>query len=279
MLVTDFIQLFKTGLAHSSSTPVLDAQVLLAFVLQKDKTWVISHPDEPLGAAQEQHLIELLGKVKEGIPLPYIIGKSYFYNLEFFINPSVLIPRPETELLVEKAIAWLKDKQKDTMGIDIGTGSGCIAITLASQIKNITMIASDVSSVALQVARKNALYHAVQSRIHFVQADLLSPFATRYDLICANLPYIPTSTLHGLQVFNREPSLALDGGADGLQYFRPFLQTVPAYLKTQGLILLEIEATQGARVHQLARQVFPQAAIETLHDLAGHPRLISIQIF
>jgi release factor glutamine methyltransferase len=277
MLVQDFIQLFQIELANSSTTPVLDAQVLLAFSLHKDRTWVISHSEESLETDQEQSLTNLLVRVKEGISIPYLIGKWYFYGLDFFINQSVLIPRPETELLVEKAITWLNIKQDKALGIDIGTGSGCIAISLATQIQNLSMIASDVSPAALQVARKNAFYHKVQSRIRFIQADLMPPIATRYDLICANLPYIPTSTLKHLQVFKREPGLSLNGGADGLQYIRPLLQIAPIYLHTHGLILLEIEANQGNVVHQLARKYFPQAVIETLHDFAGHPRLVSIQ--
>ena len=277
MLVFEIIRLFQSELGNFSKTPVLDAQVLVAFGLQKTRTWVISHLEESLEAPQEKCLYDLLGKVRNGEPLPYIIGKWHFYHLEFFINQSVLIPRPETELLIEKAIAWLNAKPRKCLGVDIGTGSGCIAVTLATQIKNLSMIASDVSSAALQVTKQNSLYHGVQSRLHLVQADLFPPLSTRYDLICANLPYIPTSTLHGLQVFRREPSLALDGGPDGLQYLRPYLQSAVDYLKPAGLLLCEIEATQGFSVFEIAKQNFPHSDIAIHHDLAGHQRLLSIQ--
>lgn len=251
--------------------------MLLAHILGVNRTWIMAHPETLLSPIQMQHLNRLLTRLKKGEPLPYVIGRREFFGLIFQVTPDVLIPRPETELLVEEALAWLGARPERRSAADVGTGSGCVAITLAVHIPDLQVSASDLSPAALQIASANAEEHGVASRIHFQQADLLAPpSGPSYDLICANLPYIPTATLHGLQVNKTEPTLALDGGPDGLDLIRRLLLQAPRRLAAGGLLLLEIEANQGLAARQLAQTVFPTARIDILPDLASLDRLLRI---
>jgi release factor glutamine methyltransferase len=164
----------------------------------------------------------------------------------------------------------------------VGTGSGAIAVTIAVNVKDVRLLATDISHPALEVAQKNAIKFGVSQRIDFVQCDLLpvhngSPPAERqFDLICANLPYIPTTTLHQLPIFGREPTLALDGGADGLALIRRLLDLAPEWLAPHGIILLEIESTLGIQARQMAGHLFSEATIHLHQDLAGQDRLLEI---
>jgi release factor glutamine methyltransferase len=265
-----------------SDSPSLDAQVLLAHLIHQPRTWVLAHPEFELSVDECHALKCAVEKIESGTPLPYIIGTWEFYNRKFYINPDVLIPRPETELLVEKALDWiairLSNKPNENLLVaDIGCGSGCIAISLAIAHHDLHGFASDVSYSALRVALKNTTYHSVTSRIQLLQCDLLPPIFKPFDLICANLPYIPTQTLAQLKIYQKEPTQALDGGLDGLDFIKQLIFKSPKRLATDGLMLLEIGATQGESVKQLARVAFPDASIELYQDLSGHDRLISIQ--
>jgi release factor glutamine methyltransferase len=199
------------------------------------------------------------------------------------ITPDVLIPRPETELLVEKAIAWLQESPIRRTVADVGTGSGAIAIAIAMNVRTARVLATDISLAALKVARRNAQKFNLAA-IDFVQCDLLpphvDPLATdfHFDLICANLPYIPTATLRRLPVFDREPTVALDGGEDGLTIIRRLLTIAPEWLAPNGLILLEIEATRGIHALILASDLFSQAEIHLHQDITGRDRLLEIRL-
>jgi release factor glutamine methyltransferase len=204
--------------------------------------------------------------------------------MEFDLTPAVLIPRPETELLVERAIAWLGESPVRRTIADVGTGSGAIAVSVAANIPDARFLVTDLSHEALTVARRNALKFDVAGRIDFVQCNLLpahpASLATElhFDLICANLPYIPTETLHTLSIFGREPALALDGGADGLEVIRRLLETGADWLAPNGLMLLEIESTRGIQALNLAYDLFSQARINLHRDLAGQDRLLEIAL-
>lgn len=269
-------------LSALSETPGLDAQVLLAHVTGKSRAWVLAHTDAVLTPAQQEALRQALSQLEAGTPLPYVIGQWEFFGLQFKVTPSTLIPRPETELLVERAIAWLQAAPQRRTVADVGTGSGCIAISLAKHIPDLWVVGTDVSLDALKVARENACRHSVQKRIDLVQCDLLPAhsemLSTRhhFDLICANLPYIPTSVLHGLPIYGREPELALDGGQDGMDLIRRLLAIAPEWLAPGGAIFLEIEASQGPAVLGLAYDAFLQARISLEKDLAGRDRLVCI---
>lgn len=267
-----------------SDTPSLDASVLLAHILRRPRSWILAHPDLTLTARQQERLYESLSRLEDGEPLPYVIGHWEFFGMEFDITPDVLIPRPETELLVEKAIAWLQESPDRRTAADVGTGSGIIALSIAVHVPKAALLATDISDDALEVARRNARKFAVEDRVEFVHCDLLPDLQEQVskerclDLLCANLPYIPTGTLHRLPVYGREPTLALDGGPDGLDPIRRLLKLAPDRLAPNGLILLEIESTQGTQVLDLARRVFPEAEIRLHRDLAGKDRLLEIAI-
>ena len=210
-----------------------------------------------------------------------MLGEWEFYGLTFELTPDVLIPRPETELLVEQALEWLADRPAPLLAADVGTGSGCIAISLAVHAPRLRLLASDLSWRALQVARGNLARHRVEGQISLLQCDLLPPLSVPLDLLVANLPYIPSAVLPGLSVSLSEPPLALDGGLDGLDVIRRLLlSAAPGQrpcLAPGGLLLLEIEASQGQAALSLARQSFPGAEIRLLPDLAGHDRALYVQ--
>jgi release factor glutamine methyltransferase len=283
-------------LRSHSDTPELDAQVLLANVLNQSRSWLAAHPESVLDREPAAAFEERIQRLERGEPLPYVLGEWEFFGLPFRVTSDVLIPRPETELLVEHAIAWLRklnDAGRTLYVADVGTGSGCIAISLAVNVPEIQVTATDISSAALDVAHHNAQRNKVSEQINFVEADLIpddrpltidnQPSSvirrpSSFDLIVANLPYIPTDTLHRLPIFNREPTLALDGGAgDGLDIIRRLLAKATTRLAPGGMILLEIEASQGQSASVLAREVFPQASVKIYQDLVGHDRLVEIR--
>ena len=274
MNILDQIQ---ARLSAVSETPGLDAQVLLAAVSGRRRAWALAHPEARLTVEQTAALEAALLRLEGGEPLPYVLGKWEFYGLEFALSPAVLIPRPETELLVEQALGWLRAHPGRRWAADVGTGSGCIAVALAVNIPDLKILASDLSAEALQLAGDNARRHEVRERLSLVQADLLPPAGRSFDLICANLPYVPSRELMGLKVSAHEPLLSLDGGPDGLDLIRRLLGGAPESLAPGGLLLLEIEASQGPASLELARAAFPSAALEVLPDLAGFDRLVKVQ--
>lgn len=287
--MTSRLSEITTRLAPISDTPALDASVLLAHILDKPRTWVLAHPELPLTDAQQKRLDDSLARLEGGEAFAYVLGHWEFFGMEFDVTPDVLIPRPETELLVEKAIAWLQDSPARRTVADVGTGSGAIAVSIAAHLADVHVLATDISYRALQVARKNAITCGVIDRIDFVQCDLLPhppPLSQwergegvrerAFDLICANLPYIPTQTLRSLPIFGREPTLALDGGSDGLQVIRRLLYIAPRWLAPDGMMLLEIEATRGIQALNLACDLLSGASIHLHQDLAGQDRLLEI---
>ena len=248
----------------------------MAHILGVERTWVLSHPEVELDVFQEQALAIAAGRLEAGEPLPYVLGEWEFFGLPFSLTPQVLIPRPETELLVELALAWLDKHPERRIAADIGTGSGCIAVTLSARVNHLRVIATDISGEALQVASDNILRHKVADRVKLIQSDLMDNLDGSFDLICANLPYIPSATLHSLAVYRREPTLALDGGELGLDLIARLLQQAPSRLAPGGLLLLEIEASQGAVVSTLAHQTFPTGEVRLITDFAGLARVVSI---
>jgi release factor glutamine methyltransferase len=255
----------------------LDAQVLLAHITGRTRAWVLAHPELALTGEEEINLEAALARLEQGEPLPYVLGHWEFYGLDFWVTPATLIPRPETELLVESAMEWLGLHPGRRLAADVGTGTGCIAVALAAHFPDLHLLACDISLQALKVAQKNVLRHGLRSQISCLQADLLPPARQPFNLICANLPYIPSEALKSLAVASWEPCQALDGGPDGLDPVRRLLNSAPAALAPGCRMLLEIEATQGAAALELARSAFPRAEVVLIQDLAGRDRLICIQ--
>ncbi len=274
---TPLLAYITTCLTPLSDTPALDASVLLARLTSKPRSWILAHPELTLTPAQQTQLTESLTRLQNGEPFPYVLGAWEFFGLEFEVSPAVLIPRPETELLVEKAIIWAQNHPALRRIADIGTGSGAIAISLAKHLPQVRILATDISPQALQIAQRNAAHHGVEQQIDFMECDLL-PQTSNLEILCANLPYIPTATLHGLKIFNREPTLALDGGTDGFRLIRNLLQRAPQHLAPQALLLLEIEASLGQTALNLAHEFFPAAAVTLHQDLTGRDRLLEIRV-
>lgn len=258
--------------------PYQAALILLAHVLQKTKTWVLAHPETHLNPDQKTQLEALVQRLQAGEPLPYLTGKQAFFGLDFAVSPAVLIPRPETELLVEEALDWLDGHPGATHALDVGTGSGCIAVSLATRKPWLSINATDLSAEALKLAEQNAETNHVRDQIMFEQADLMPSVDQSFDLVCANLPYIPTNKLEEVNTLGFEPTLALDGGVDGLRLIRRLLELLPSRINAPALILLETEATLGAETLALANQAFPRADVRLLPDLAGRDRLVRIEI-
>jgi release factor glutamine methyltransferase len=275
-VIGDYLATFSKRLKPRSDTPFLDASVLLANMLGKSRAWVLAHPEIPISEEHQQSLEDALHRLESGEPLPYVIGHWEFFGLDFQLNSATLIPRPETELLVEKASEWLQEHPGKRTVIDVGTGSGCIAIALAYHNADLRIIATDISASALKAARANAIRHAVYGRVEFIQAHLMEGIRGSFDLICGNLPYIPTQILHSLSVYKKEPELALDGGVDGLDLIRSLLSIAPQHLNRGGRLLLEIEINQAQAAISLAKKGFPHQDMHVYQDLAGRNRLLVV---
>jgi release factor glutamine methyltransferase len=262
-----------------SDTPALDAQVLVAHITDRSRTWLLAHPETILTIHQQEKLHAATQRLILGEPLPYILGHWEFFALDFQISPATLIPRPETELIVQEALEWLSTHPDHRNCADVGTGSGCIAISLAVNVPDLDLVASDISHEALEIAQHNAAKHECADQIRFIRADLLDydPSPGIFNLIIANLPYIPTPTLVDLGVYAKEPTLALDGGKDGLAVIGRFLPQAVRALAKGGLLLLEIEASQGNAAYALARKYAPDSEITVLADLAGRDRAVRIE--
>jgi len=264
-------------LLQVSETGSLDVQVLIAHHLEKTRSWVLAHPETPLTSAQQNGILNATARIVHGEPLPYVIGHWEFFGLDFHLTPAVLIPRPETELLVERAIIWLRAHPTRRKAIDVGTGSGCIGISLAVNISEIHILLTDISLEALNVAHMNADSHGLLGRLEFIQADLLDGVSGPFDLICANLPYIPTPLVNMLPVGEREPRLALDGGLNGTAVINRLLEQARKRLAPGGLLLLEIESSQAQAVTARANADYPTSKVQILKDLAGMDRCLEIE--
>lgn len=265
-------------LCAKSETGALEAQVLLGHVLGRSRTWVLAHTEIATDAAQRQAYAEAVSQAEAGVPLAYLTGVQEFYGIPFSVNSDVLIPRPETEQLIDLALEWLAANPDKRMAADVGTGSGCIAVTLARHCRDLRLTAMDISEGALRTARRNAICQGVAERMRFVQSDLLSALQGNFDLICANLPYgskanLPPPAPVGVKA---EPRLAIEGGEDGMDLIRRFLGQAPQRLAQGGMLLMEIEAFQGRAVAAHARTAFPDAQVDVLQDLAGLDRIVRV---
>ncbi len=275
--IQECLNLVYQQLHQTSETATLDAQVLLAHYLEKSRSWLLAHPDARIPKTQFNTIIQASSRLVHGEPLPYVIGHWEFYGLDFQLTQAVLIPRPETELIVERAINWLHLHPDRRKAVDVGTGSGCIGITLAKNIPDLHVILTDISPDAVDVAHRNANNYKLVDRLEFIQADLLDGVSESFDLICANLPYIPTTLLNTLTVGKREPTLALDGGLNGILVISRLLKQARNYLTPGGLLLLEIESSQGLEVKALAESHYPISKVQIIKDLASMDRCLQIE--
>ncbi len=259
----------------------LDAQVLLAYALAKERAYLLARGEVELTSLQHRRFTELINRRAAGEPVAYIIGSKPFYDLELTVTPEVLIPRPETELLLEEALR-LTAEQPACQAADIGTGSGALALTFAKHRLGSRVYATDISEKALNIARRNATRHGLC--ITFLPGDLAQPLIERgvcLDLVMANLPYIATDALKALAVSEFEPALALDGGADGLACIRRILGQLPRICREGAWVLLEIGADQADKVSRLVLETVDASLVATpdvLPDYAGLDRIVRFQI-
>jgi release factor glutamine methyltransferase len=276
-----------------SESPRLDAELLLGHALRVDRTALIAHPDAPVGvdaaASYEASLVRRIG----GEPVAYIRGFKEFHGLALSTDPRALIPRPETELLVDLVIASIVDRLISAPRpagtpalrvIDVGTGAGTIAIALAVELRrrriddDVSLTATDASPDALQLARENAVSHGVLDRIQFQLGDLLPWDATLFEIVAANLPYIPSVAIPGLPVAaSFEPALALDGGPDGLDLIRRLLGHLARVLRPDGAAFIEIGSDQGPAVIAATEELVPGWRATIVPDLAGLDRVARIE--
>lgn len=247
----------------------LEAELLMRHALNMDAVRLFRDFEKELNPQQEQRLNTLVERRISGEPLAYITGRREFYGLEFAVNSDVLIPRPETEHLVEKAVELARQIPTPVIA-DIGTGSGAIVIILAVNLPQARIYATDISLEALETAQYNAERHKVSSRITFLPGDLAEPLPEPVDILIANLPYVKSCDC----ACSPEPHLALDGGIDGLDVIERFCVGLKGKLKPGGWVLLEIGQGQEERVKELLAAALPNSRIETIKDLAGIERVV-----
>lgn len=259
--------------------PAVEAGVILCFVVGKDKSYLYSHGDYILSDREFNLFHSCINKRAEGMPAQYITGRQEFMSLAFSVNPGVLIPRQDTEILVETVIGHLKHHHdKDTLVLDIGTGSGCIAISIAYYLKQCRVVAADISEKALKTAHSNANYLNVAHRMEFVKSDLFSElgnFRQSFDVIASNPPYIPTDEVKTLQteVKDYEPLTALDGGKDGLGFYKSIIGNSVRFLKPGGMLAFEVGYGQAGQVKELLAKDFHD--IRIIRDLAKIERVVT----
>jgi len=266
--------------AHKIENSRLDAEVLLGHVLNRDRAWLIAHYPDQISDSEMQYYEHLVERRAVREPLQYITAKQEFWGLDFLVTPDVLIPRPETELVVENARSLLRDALRPVV-IDLCTGSGCIAICLARELTTARIFATDRSAEALTVARTNANHHGVEQRIRFIEGDLFGPLNVAdmdgsVSVITANPPYVPIGDMAGLQpeVRDFEPELALLAGPEGTEVAGRIISEAPRYLRSGGSLVMEFGMGQAGVLRGMADRTGAYSTIDVLKDLAGIDRVL-----
>jgi len=271
---------------HQVENPRLNAELLLARVLNLSREGLYAGFNGQFKKEEKEALERLIERRISGEPLQYILGHQEFWSIDFKVDPRVLIPRPETELLVEQSVSTLSETSlvETPCVLEIGTGSGAIAISLAKEVRDIFVVATDISREALLLAKENATSAGLLHEIAFVKADLLGPFRylrdqEPFDLILSNPPYIDRSEIQGLarEVREYEPIAALDGGKNGMEYYGRIISQGPSYLRRGGWLLLEVGENQGGKVSDLMEKQGCFSRLERIKDLSGIERVVKAQ--
>jgi release factor glutamine methyltransferase len=269
----------RSRLEQSSPTPRLDGELILAHLLGWPRARLLAERDQPVPADLRAAFAGLVARRAAGEPVAYLVGHKEFYGLDFAVDRRVLVPRPETELLVELALAAARriaaGRAAPLRIADIGTGSGAIAVALATHMPDAQIDAVDISAEALEVARANLASHGLAVRVRLLLGDLLGPLGAPVDMIVSNPPYTILAEVDP-NVYAHEPHLALEGGPDGADLYRRLLADAPAKLHPGGALLCEIGAWQGELVGALARAIFPAAEVRICQDLAGRDRVLQL---
>jgi release factor glutamine methyltransferase len=304
----------KEGMAQlraaQISSHTLAAELLLMHALQRDRAWIYSHPEELVDAANAEKFLALIARRAAGEPVQYLTGKQEFWGLEFEVTPAVLIPRPETEHVMEVALARLGERglrihmdtgaPRETLRVaDVGTGSGCLAVALAWELPHAEVFATDISAPALEIARRNAARHKVADRIHFSQCDLLinlentdlrtarpehaalasTQDGPRFDLIVSNPPYIARNDAAQLQreVRDHEPHAALFAGPTGVEMYQRLIDQARDLLRHRGILVLELGHDSAERVRAILDAQTGWTEVAITMDLAGVPRVLAAE--
>jgi release factor glutamine methyltransferase len=271
---------------HGIQNPRLNAELLLACSLNLSREGLYVHLHDPIGEEEKKALEEMINRRLSGEPLQYILGHQEFWSTDLRVDPRVLIPRADTEFLVEQALSILSkiSSVKPPTVLEIGTGSGAVAIALSREVRNVFLVATDISRKALRLARQNAKENTVLERIAFIHGDLFSPFRLfeerePFDLILSNPPYIVRSEIGNLarEVKDFEPIVALDGGEDGFDFHRKIISRCPKYLRRGGWLLLEVGQGQAREVSEMLEKTGRFGPIERIQDLSGIERVLKAQ--
>jgi release factor glutamine methyltransferase len=271
---------------HQIENPRLNAELLLARSLNLNREGLYTHLQNPSGEEEREKFEQLVWKRLSGEPLQYILGYQEFWSVRLKVDPRVLIPRPETELLVEQGLSILKAAclKRTPRVLEIGTGSGAVAISLATEVRDISVVATDVSGEALLLARENVKSAGVLQQIQFVNGDLFSPIRRMpgqepFDLILSNPPYVDRSQIQNLarEIKDYEPAVALDGGEDGMAFYRTLVSQGPSYLRREGWLLLEVGEGQGERASTMMEEEGSFSTPERIKDLSGIERVVKAQ--
>ena len=281
--MSNIAEKLETAVAVLQASEILqprrEANSLLAFALKKDKTFLVAHPEYRLSSEEEKRFKEFLQRRSSREPFQYITSKQEFYNLDFAVTKDVLIPRPETELIVENATEILRNKENAKF-CEIGIGSGCISVSILHEVKTARAIGLDISEKALEIARKNAEVHKVLQRLELKISDVFEVLrGEKFDLIVSNPPYVPSEDVETLQAEVRlfEPLVALTDGEDGFSIIEKIIVDAPKFLKENGFLLMEIGFNQALKVEEMfSPDIWYR--IDILPDLQGVPRMVKAQI-
>jgi release factor glutamine methyltransferase len=267
----------RAGIADAS----VEAELLLGHILGMSKTQVYIEPERSLTPDETEHLHCFVRRRLGHEPTAYILGHCEFYGVDFYVDYHTLIPRPETELLVEKAVEiahQISHRGERITIADIGTGCGAIGVSLALALPQAKVYATDISASALRVTGMNCQRHEVNSQVELLQGNLLEPLPQPVDMIVANLPYIKDCEFKNLspEIINFEPAVALAGGEDGLDKIHQMLEQIPGKLNYRGCLIMEIGQGQGERATSLIKSSFPQASIELISDFGNIERVVKV---
>jgi release factor glutamine methyltransferase len=251
---------------------MIESELLFTQVLDCDRLTLYLNKDKRLTSHQSRSISSSFKRRIKGEPLQYILGKTEFRGLEFKVNKNVLIPRPETEILVEAAIKYAKNKKI----LDLGTGSGCIAVSIAKELSGIDLTAVDISKDALAIAKENAKLNGV--KVRFLRSNFFKGLSEKYDIIVSNPPYIPCAEIKSLQPeLKYEPLIALDGGCDGLASYRKIIQEAPDYLKADGMLIMEMGFNQRKPIEGIVSEAKSFNIIEVIKDYNNIDRVIVVK--
>lgn len=273
-------QLLQQGIEilkeNNIENPIMHARILLETVLEVNREYIFINDKQEVEKIKEINYLDTVRKLVEGYPIQYITNHQEFMKLDFYVDKNVLIPRADTEILVEEAIDFIRNKKSEKIKIlDICTGSGAIAVSVAKNIENAYVYATDLSDKALEVAQKNALKNGVLNKCEFIKSDMFENITGKFDVIISNPPYIKSKEIESLDLnVKKEPLIALDGGEDGLDFYRILIDNAHKFLEKDGRLFLEIGYDQKEEVINLLKASCKYKKIYSKKDLSGNDRII-----